>query len=285
MTDERRAAAHSDRYGRPPWLERVGTRLGRLIGDGPLRRVVRRWYRRALGLVTGGGPRSVLPHGEVVRIAPAFRFMTWNPVEYDAFRSVLRPGDAALDVGANVGAYAILFGQWTGEGGRVLAFEPAPAAFEGLRQHIALNGLEACVRPVQVAVSDAIGEAEFVSDGVQGTNHLGNGAESNASVVIRVPTTTIDEICGREGLHPRLIKIDVEGAELAVLRGARATIAAMGRDAGIFVEMHPAAWRTMGLSVDDMLAELATQGLRAVPLREVSDPWALDGECMRLVRD
>lgn len=284
MTDERRAAAHSDRYGRPPWLERAGARFGRLVGDGPARRVLRRWYRGALGLVTGGGPRSVLPHGEVVRIAPAFRFMTWNPVEYEAFRSVLRPGDAALDVGANVGAYAILFGQWVGDAGRVLAFEPAPGAFEGLRRHIALNRLGARVHPEQIAVSDTIGHAEFVSEGAEGTNHLGGAAEDSASVVIRVPTTTIDEICGQEGLHPQLIKIDVEGAEIAVLRGARATITAMARDAGLFVEMHPAAWHTMGLSVNDMLTELAAQGLRAVPLREVPDPWAIDGECMRLVR-
>ena len=70
-----------------------------------------------------------------------------------------------------------------------------------------------------------------------------------------------------------------------MLRGARETIARMDADAGLFVEMHPAAWKAQGLSVNDMQAELAHQGLRAVPLGDAEDPWALEGECMRLVRN
>ncbi|HUX33650.1 MAG TPA: FkbM family methyltransferase [Gemmatimonadaceae bacterium] len=284
MTNDPRGAASSDRYGRPPWLERMGNAAGRLIGDGWLRRMLRAGFRRVLGVVTGGGPRSVLPHGEVVRIAPEFRYLTWNPIEYEAFRAVLRPGDVALDVGANVGAYAILFGLWVGDAGRVLAFEPAPDAMAGLCRHIDLNRLQHRVHAVQAAVTDTVGDAGFVSEGSQGTNHLRRGAGDSTTTVITVPTTTIDAVCAEQRVRPRLIKIDVEGAELAVLRGARQTIAGMDRDAGIFVEMHPAAWHAMGQSADAVSAELAAQGLRPVPLRETSDPWALEGECVRLER-
>jgi len=284
MTERRpRAAAHSDRYRASSALERFGGVVGRLIGDGWLRRVLRGGFRRVLAWRTGGGPRSVLPHGEVVRIAPEYRYLSWNPVEYEAFRAALRPGDVALDVGANVGAYTILFGLWTGQTGRVLAFEPAPEAYAGLRRHVELNRLAETVETLRMAVSDRVGEAEFVSLGSQGTNHL-VGVDGGTAGVIRVPTTTIDTVCAERKLHPRVIKIDVEGAELSVLRGARATIAGMAPDAGVFVEMHPAAWRTLGLSVDDIRRELATQGLRAVPLRDTDDPWTLDGECMRLAR-
>ncbi|HEY5219095.1 MAG TPA: FkbM family methyltransferase [Gemmatimonadaceae bacterium] len=284
MTDDSRDAAHSDRYGRPPLLERMGNSVGRLIGDGWMRRALRAVFRRLLGLVTGGGPRSVLPHGEVVRIAPEFRYLTWNPVEYEAFRAVLHPGDVALDVGANVGAYTVLFGLWVGDAGRVFAFEPAPAAYDGLQRHVALNKLRGRVQTLRVAASDTVGEAEFVSEGSAGTNHLGWNSTTSSPAVIRVATTTIDEICAAQQLRPRLIKIDVEGAELAVLRGARQTIARMDRESGIFVEMHPSAWHAMGVSVEDLHAELAAQGLRAVPLRPSADPWLLEGECMRLER-
>jgi FkbM family methyltransferase len=285
MSDEQPKTAKSHSYRRPALLERTGDTIGRLLGDSSMRWRLRNVYRRLLGIATRGGPRSVLPHGEVVRMAPEFRFVTWNPVEYEAFRAVLRPGDTALDVGANVGPYAILFGIWAGPQGRVVAFEPAAAAYEGLCRHLALNGLTGHVRALRVAVSDTVGEAEFVGEGFQGTNRLRGGATADASSrTIRVPTTTIDEVCRVERLQPRLIKIDVEGAELAVLRGARETIARMAADGGLFVEMHPVAWRATGITVDDVRDELSRQQLSAVPLRANVDPWSLDGECMRLVR-
>lgn len=282
MSTEPGGPAASDRYGREPALERWGARLGGLIGDGWLRRVLRTVFRKALAWSNSGGLTSRLPHGEVVRVAPEFRFVTWNPVEYEAFRQVLRPGDVAFDIGANVGAYTVLFAQWVGVAGQVHAFEPAPDAFRGLRRHLELNHLGEIVVVHRVAVSDQIGEASFVGTGSDGTNHLLSRSESEVRV-IRVPTTTVDAVCAESGACPRLLKIDVEGAELAVLRGARHTIARMDRDAGIFVEMHPTAWRLQGLTADDIRAELATQNLRAVALRETAEPWAVEGECMRLV--
>lgn len=282
MSAESGGPAESDRYGRERALERWGARLGRLIGDGWLRRVLRTVFRHVLAWSNGGGLTSRLPHGEVVRVAPEFRFVTWNPVEYEAFRLVLRPGDVAFDIGANVGAYTVLFAQWVGAAGKVHAFEPAPDAFRGLQRHIELNHLDEIVVARRVAVSDQIGEAGFVGTGSEGTNHLLSQSESEARV-IRVSTTTVDAVCAESGVCPRLLKIDVEGAELAVLRGARHTIARMDRAAGIFVEMHPAAWRVQGLTVDAIRAELAAQGLRAVALRDTDEPWAIEGECMRLV--
>ena len=278
--------AHSDAYRHPTFLERIGSAIAGTVGDGPLRRALRGGYRWFLGVATRGGPRSTLPHGEVVRVAPEYRYLTWNPVEYEAFRAAMKPGDVALDVGSNVGAYAVLFGLWAGPKGRVLAFEPAPAAYAGLCRHLELNGLSGWVSARPVAVSDSEGTAEFISDGSQGTNRLDSSTTPHAAGArVRVPTTTIDAVCDAEGLLPQLIKIDVEGAEIGVLRGARRTIARMPASAGLFVEMHPAAWRAHGLSADDMRAELAHQELRAIPLRAVEDPWALEGECMRLVRD
>ena len=68
------------------------------------------------------------------------------------------------------------------------------------------------------------------------------------------------------------------------LRGARETIRAAGPGLVLLVEMHPTVWRETGLSRHELEAELALQGLRAEPLRPVADPWALEGECLRLVR-
>ena len=279
MPDDLIQTAEGHAYRRRSPLEAVGAAVARLVPDGGLRRGLRSLYHGVLG--GGGGIASTLPGGETVRVLPEYRHMGWNAVEYAAFRAAAAPGGVALDVGANVGAYALLLGTWLRPGGRVYAFEPSPAAFDGLRRHVALNGLADVVRPVRAAVSDAEGTAALAGADQQGTSRLAHPEEGGTEMV---ETTTIDGFCAREGITPSLIKIDVEGWELEALRGARQTIARGGGGLALFVEMHPTVWRERGLSADDVRAELDRQGLRVVPLREVADPWALEGECLRLER-
>ncbi|HEX6748133.1 MAG TPA: FkbM family methyltransferase [Longimicrobium sp.] len=278
MTDERPEVAHSHAYRRPTALEGLGARLGRALPDGAVRRWLRSAYRAAVRLRTGGSVTARLPRGEAVRLLSEYRFVTWNPAEYEAFRAAAKPGAVALDVGANVGAYALLLGQWVRPRGRVYAFEPASEAFRGLSEHVRLNGLAAVVTPVRAAVAASTGTATLAVDGLSGGNRLGGegGGET-------VQTVAVDEFCAREEITPSFLKIDVEGAELDVLRGARETIARAGGELALFVEMHPTVWREMGIAPADVRAELERQGLRAEPLRPVSDPWALEGECLRLV--
>jgi FkbM family methyltransferase len=270
--------AGSSAFRTPTALERLGAGVGRLLPGGALRDGVRAVYRLAVRVRTGGSVRARLPGGEEVRLLPEYRFVTWNRAEYDAFRQAAAPGSVALDVGANVGAYALAMGMWVGDGGRVFAFEPAPEAFRGLARHVALNGLDGVVTPVRAAAAGRTGTAMLAVDGVSGANRLHAAGE-------RVDAITLDDFCARENVAPALIKIDVEGAELEVLRGARETIRRGGAGLALFVEMHPTLWREMGISAADVRAELDAQGLRAEPLRPgVADPWALEGECLRLVR-
>jgi FkbM family methyltransferase len=272
--------AESSAYRRRSALESVGAAVGRALPRGRVRGWLRDAYRAALRL-RGGAMESRLPGGEVVRLLPEYRFVTWNAAEYEAFRAAAGPGAVALDVGANVGAYALLMGQWVGPGGRVFAFEPAPDAYDGLRRHVELNRLGEIVAPVRAAVAAASGRAALLADGIAGTNRLSTSADPSAATV---ETVSLDEFCARERIAPSLIKIDVEGAELEVLRGARETLRRVGSGLALFVEMHPTLWREAGVAKEEVMAELERQGLSAVPLRPVDDPWALEGECLRLVR-
>jgi FkbM family methyltransferase len=131
-----------------------------------------------------------------------------NPPNYPemlAWRRVLRPGDIFVDVGSNIGAYAI----WAAEqGADVIALEPALDTFELLRRNIALNGYR--VEAIQAAAGAASGSARFTSG-----RDCGNRLDPGGSV--EVPIVTLDAIIG--GRTVAGLKIDVEGFELDVLLG------------------------------------------------------------------
>lgn len=292
ITREPLPTAPSAQFRRRPFLEAAGERFRDAPIAPGLRSRLRRLYHGLLMWQTGGrGLPCTLPQGEVVRALPKYRGLSWNPTEYAGFRDALQEkrnttttttaaAVTALDVGANIGAYSILLGQWVGPSGQVFAFEPAPEPFDGLSRHVALNGLTNTVHPIQMAVGAEVTTAQLLVAGTGGESRLASAGDGGATIA--VPVTTIDAFCAERGLSPDFIKVDVEGFELAVLKGARETIRRRGRDLALFVEMHPSVWPVLGISKDDILAELAAQSLSITPLQPTDDVWAVEGICVRL---
>jgi FkbM family methyltransferase len=141
----------------------------------------------------------------------------YEPEQTAIFQQWLRPGDVVLDVGAHAGYYTLLSAALAGPMGRVWAFEPDPANAHFLREHVRLNGLSQVVVE-QSAVSDRTGTARFAAGSGSGTGHL---AEQGP---LEVALLRLDDYCERHGIVPNAVKIDVEGAEAAVLAGSMATI-------------------------------------------------------------
>jgi FkbM family methyltransferase len=239
--------------------------------------LLRHAYEALLEAWPGDHLVSTFPGGERLRVAATWRHITWNPHEYAAFRAATRPGDVVLDVGANVGAYSLLFALWAGPSGRVFAFEPGSAARAGLEAHVRRNHLPVTICPL--AVSDVVGRAAFTTDAPSGANALATVTTGRTE---EVATTTIDAFCLERGIQPDVIKIDVEGAELQVLRGARRVIAHPG--VRVFVEFHPSTWLRSGLRPEDLQAELDRQGLTPEALAPDLDPWRTEGVSVRLRR-
>jgi FkbM family methyltransferase len=266
------------------WFERVAALFRAPLARSPLKRPLTRVYEAVLDRLPGDRLVCHFPQGESVRLAAAFRQVTWNAEEYHAFKSDIAAGDTVLDVGANLGAYAVLFGQWVGPAGRVFAFEPAPEARRGLERHVALNGLgdRIVVRPE--AMSEREGTVRFRASGPHGDNRIMKIDGDDASDRIDVATTSIDAFCRERNLQPRFIKVDVEGAELDVLRGARATIAAAGTSLDLYVEMHPHLWPAFGTSQAEIEGELERQHLRPERLDGRPGVWSIEGVCLRLSR-
>ena len=276
-----RGAGH---YRQVSVVERLGRALAAIPMNAAVRARLKRWYLAALTAQNGGkGLSAILPGGETIRVLPEHAHLGWNPDEYLAFRQAIRPGATALDVGANAGAYALLLGQWVGQHGAVYAFEPAPDTFDGLVRHVTLNALDNVVHAERMAVGGTTAAAaSLLVSNAPGESRLARASETTQNTV-DVPVTTIDDFCAANGLTPSFIKIDVEGAELDVLRGARATIRRCRTDLALFVELHPRVWPSFGLTRADIAGELAWQSLEAVSLLPGQDPWAVEGICVRLV--
>ncbi|WKU07117.1 FkbM family methyltransferase [Micromonospora sp. HUAS LYJ1] len=130
----------------------------------------------------------------------------WN--EMQAWRRVLTPGDLFVDVGSNVGAYAL----WAGDlGAEVIAIEPSPDAAQRLRDNVDLNDFPITV--LQCGLADRPGRMTL-STGEDCTNHLLLGPEAVGDVI---EVDTLDRILGDR--FAAGVKIDVEGAERLVLDG------------------------------------------------------------------
>jgi FkbM family methyltransferase len=164
--------------------------------------------------------------------------------------SWLREGDIALDIGAHAGLYSALMAVRCGQSGRVIAFEPDPHAVRLFNETFALNPDLKKPELETVACSDQTGTAQFFASCGDSRSSFVHGRPDGAEL-IEVTTIRIDDFLKKNAIKPRLIKIDVEGAEVCVLRGAERLLAS---GCMIICELHPFAWPRFGTSLDDLVA-------------------------------
>lgn len=145
---------------------------------------------------------------------------TFEPEETRLVQKYARPGMTFVDVGANVGYYTALASQLVGSGGRVVAFEPSPYAFERLQSMVRANSLKQTTA-VHAGLSDQPGAAKLYL-GIGSHNHTPTMVAHENTTVMDVKVVTLDDEADRLGVERiDLIKIDVEGHEASVLAGAK----------------------------------------------------------------
>jgi FkbM family methyltransferase len=140
-----------------------------------------------------------------------------EPAEMCFVLHASRPDETFADIGANVGAYSIMAAGAVGA--RVLAVEPVPATFDSLELNIRLNLLESKIDAHRCGLSEKPGELRFtISHGC--ANHVARADDDGPTEIVQI--TTLDALCGAR--VPSIMKIDVEGHELAVLKGASSVL-------------------------------------------------------------
>lgn len=159
----------------------------------------------------------------------------------------IRPGDFVVDGGANVGLFTLLMSNLAGPKGRVIAVEPGSNNLPFLNQNIGLNKLDN-IQIIEKPLSDKLETVTFYEKADGGENSISNHDEGRAVVM---QTTTLNDICSTVAKGPRLIKLDIEGAELRALSGADAVLTCL--DAPLIVcEINAEALERLDASIDDL---------------------------------
>jgi FkbM family methyltransferase len=228
----------------------------------------------AYGFRMLASPRDYMSYG-------IYFFGEYDPRMSDLLTRFVEPGQTCWDVGAGLGWFSLLMGRRVGTTGRVDAFEALPANAARVRENISLNGFD-CIRLHQQAVSDKPGTIHFQpptpdDPDVPAPEHcsgIGYIAQAASAQTITIEASTLDDVAQRERINAlHLIKMDIEGAEVAALRGGEQTLRHFKPI--LAIEYNRAALRRSGSSLEELDGLLESFGYERLFFRA-------NGRCHRL---
>jgi FkbM family methyltransferase len=192
----------------------------------------------------------------------------------ETLRSWVVPGTLVVDVGANVGFFTTRLAQWTGPAGRVIAIEPEAANLRLLRRQLETTKVAAMVEVIEGVAAEKSGTLHLALSPYNPADHrIGDNG-------VPVRAWTVDELmAARQWPIVSLVKIDVQGAEVRVLRGARETIRRF--HPVLFIEIDEGALSGAGFTADTLFDEIEGQGYHLYDPNEPSTPLTRSEAAMR----
>jgi FkbM family methyltransferase len=184
----------------------------------------------------------------------------WSPNECWLLRELLRPGDVFVDAGANFGYFTILASRLVGPTGQVIAFEPTPSTVRRLKRNLELNGASN-VTLHECAITETPGTVR-----ISAISALNSGANTilqmeQARESWDVPAVRLEDVI-RAGQAIRVMKVDVEGAEVLLVRGFREHLEA-GLVSFVICEVHDSLLRRQGSSAAEFFELMKSFGYAA----------------------
>jgi FkbM family methyltransferase len=246
-----------------------------------------------LEVPVSGGSRMVVDTSEALGRTLAISGV-WEPNVTPVFRSLLGPGDVCVDVGAGIGYYTLLASGLVDPGGHVYALEPAPRPYAALCSNLELNGVSN-VTALRVAAGREDGRALLYDPPPGNLGQSSMRVTPDARIpppgirpATEVPVHPIGSLLRESDIdRVRLVKIDVEGSEVDVLRGLEPLLDA-GCRPSLLVELHPWLWvdedaeaftsfcRRFGLRSFQLIDEHRSGHALSDPIRVPFEPDALD---------
>lgn len=252
------------------WAQLSKRGLNRLPGVRPLAHLVKdlvlKWEYRGrdwvelpdgIKIYLGNDPNNLIK----IDYIDFLQIGVWEKLTVQTFRDLVKPGDNVVDVGAAFGYLTMLASRLAGSDGRVFSFEPEPSAWQNLQKNIELNQASNVVS-VNSGVSDGLTESTPLFGTacggtiMPGTRDLYQLPSRNASI----PLTSMDAFLAKQGWPSiRLLKIDIEGAEILAFRGMAETFE---RNPGMAIisEINPTMLRSCGFETSDFFHTLQAAG-------------------------
>jgi FkbM family methyltransferase len=234
-------------------------------------RLLAAWVRWKFGSPLVGRPRVPIAPGGTIGGFPSFsdywNFQTLPAAEQKLLAAAVPTDGIVLDIGANIGLFSVALGL-ARPNAVVHAFEPVPETFRALQQNLQANGVGNVVAH-RAAVSDNPGVIRFTATnrGSQ-ANHVARPGEP----AIEVPCRTLDEFVAANGLgRIDFLKVDVEGYEPWVFRGAKETLGA-GLVKLMLLEIIPALLVRQGSSAEEVFDLLGRHGYSVYDLGDEGAP-------------
>ncbi|MFC9735055.1 FkbM family methyltransferase [Streptomyces roseolus] len=201
-----------------------------------------------------------------------YLFGEWEPNLSAFLRDRLRPGHTFIDVGAHRGAFSLLASHAVGPHGRVVAVEPHPLFHDDLAAAATANR-RTNIRTVRSAASDSTGVLTLYVEDPSNLGHTTTVRPRHVHATVEVPTSPLADLISRNDLATtRVIKIDVEGAEAAAIRGLLPALPYLRDEAELVVEITPRLLAKQGESADVIIAALREHGFHPYTLTNSYDP-------------
>ncbi len=216
-------------------------------------------------LVDAQGSRMYVKPDDSGISSAIFSLGVWEPQETALFHSLIKPGMTVLDVGANMGYYTLIAAKLVGDKGHSYAFEPDPDNYRLIVKSVQVNGYRN-VTVFNKAVADEFGRVKLYLESTNWGHSLSAQNINDPAGAVEVETVTLDGLyaLGKLGSKIDFIKLDVQGAEGLVVKGARKVL--LEHQPTVVMELEPARLRNMGSDALDLLCwfEAAGYSIRVI---------------------